>query len=198
MYYYIYIYISSMVHLLKGRYVTTEMSHEMLQTSILSFNFKSLFKAKFLLATFHHGWFQTSFPKPLLHLVTHWVLFQSSPSKPPKTQGPNLSLPVATQRGRADNDGLVPAGHPKATRLVEESRWLLFDLRFSMVVPVFLSESLVAQAAGVNDKNLPSILWLLFIPLSFQIFTSKRMRVAKSNLPEAISSEITRDICSKL
>lgn len=46
-----------MVHLLKGRYVTTEMSHEMLQTSILSFNFKSLFKAKFLLATFHHGWF---------------------------------------------------------------------------------------------------------------------------------------------
>ena len=30
-----------------------------------------------------------------------------------------------------------PPGHPKATRLVEESRWLLFDLKWSMIVPVF-------------------------------------------------------------
>lgn len=148
-----------MVHLLKGRYVTTEMSHEMLQTSILGFNFKSLFKAKFLLATFHHGWFQTSFPKPLLHLVTHWVLFQSSPSKPPKIPGtqPQPSSCHTTRKGRQWWPG--PSRSPKATRLVEESRWLLFDLRFSMIVPFFF----------LRKSSLPK-LWELMTKKTFQAF----------------------------
>lgn len=90
----------------------------------------------------------------------------------------------------------VTKSHPACRRKPVAIIWsqILNDCAIFFPQKVF-----VAQAVGVNDKkNLPSILWLLFIPLSFQIFTSKRMRVAKSNLPEAISSEITRDICSKL